>query len=149
MSEPIDHTTEHEQARKLFRRRLLYALHIIAFIGAMVLTRGRLVRYLPLLEIWVLLLLAHTVYLALYESFAGRLRKGADARGARQREERAASRMADAQPGEDIGEDAVEKAKREDEAQGGDGYYTIGSDGELIPLSEAEADDEVYEQGRR
>lgn len=143
MSEPIDHMTEQEQAKKLFRRRLLYALHIIAFIGVMVLTRGRLVRYLPVLEIWALLILAHTVYLALYESFAGRLRKSADARAARAREERAATRMA-----VDADDDEIEKTKREDEARGGDGYFTLGSDGELIPLSEAEIEDEAFERDR-
>lgn len=146
MSDKIEPTTLREQSEKLFRRRLLYALHIIVFIGVMVLTRGRLVRYLPVLEIWVLLILAHTVYLALYESFAGRLRKADDEQAMREREERAASQRQEeayARNTVDIPvspDDPVEKAKREDEAQGGDGYYTIGSDGELIPLSEAEAE---------
>ena len=148
MSDKIEHKTLREQSEKLFRRRLFFALHILAFIGVMLLTRGRLVRVLPLLEIWVLLLLAHTVYLALYETREGTIRKEHDNRIAREREERAASRAAEEASREFAPEEVhmerpVEKAKHD----GDDGYFTIGSDGELIPLSESEADNETFTQG--
>lgn len=128
------------EARRLFRVRVLYVLHIVLFIGAMVLTRGRLMRVLPLLELWALVLLAHTVVLALFEVRAGAVRTTYEREYGSPDEAR----------------DRLDKAKQDDRAQAeavneDEGYFTVGDDGELIPLDEVEdgQDDEALHDASR
>ncbi len=127
---------------RLFRVWTVYVLHIIVIIAAIVLSRGRILRFPYILELWAIFFLAHTLFLALVETREGGIRRDF---------ERHVAQTQAAQT--DDADDPVEKAKHDDAdaeddaASNADGYFTIGSDGELIPLSELDAEDDLHAQG--
>ena len=135
MPEKIDTETMREHTHKLYQQRMWYVLHVAVFIGVLILTRGSLLTARLLVAAWAVFILMHTVFLTMYEMRDGKLRQDYEL-----------SQRAD----------RLEKAKREAEDDAGktdsegDGYYTIGSDGELIPLDEAdEVDDGAFHEERR
>jgi len=101
-----------EQAQRLFVQRVYIVTHVIAFILALVLTRGKVARLGILFVIWVAVFMLHVVYFALYENREAVLRRNY----------------------EDDYSDNTLKGKNDDSEA--DGYYTLGTDGELIPLDD-------------
>lgn len=104
------------QAQRLFALRLYFALHIIAFIVALVLTRGRLARSGIIFIIWIVALLIHAVYFALVENREATLR----------------------QTYQNMNESESSDKLKHDELDDDQNYYTIGADGELIRMDETQ-----------
>lgn len=100
------------RARWLAVQRVLFAAHLIAFAAALLFSRGLLPARMPLvLAVWILALLMHTTYLALYEHREFALRD-------------------DEQYSEAAGGEKVKRSGAPDAA------FTVGDDGELIPTSD-------------
>ena len=110
-----------QQAQRLFVQRLYIATHLILFVLALVLSRGRVARLGILFAVWVALLLLHAVYYALYENREAVLRRNYQS-------------MDDNEyvstENDEVVQPDVDNEKQKD------GYYTVGTDGELIPLDE-------------
>ena len=100
-----------EQAQRLFVQRVYIATHLIAFILALVLTRGKIARLGIVFVIWIAVFMLHAVYFALYENREAVLRRNYE---------------------DDY--NATVKGKNDDSEA--DSYYTLGTDGELIPLDD-------------
>lgn len=100
-----------EQAQRLFVQRVYIVTHIVAFILAIVLTRGKVAGLGILFVIWTAVFMLHAVYFALYENREAVLRRNYE---------------------DDY--NATVKGKNDDSET--DGYYTLGTDGELIPLDD-------------
>lgn len=103
------------QAQRLFAQRIYFATHIIIFLAALALTRGRLLRVGVIFIIWVMLLLLHAVYFALNENREAMLRRTYQ------------TMTTDEDPFDEVTHEELDDEQN---------YYTIGADGELVRIDE-------------
>lgn len=94
-----------EQAQRLFAQRVYLVVHLTIFAVIIILSRGRIVKFEFMFAAWAVVMLAHFVFLALYEQREAVIRQGYHKRKLREQSQN------------DSAEDV---------------FYEVGDDGELV-----------------
>lgn len=98
-----------EQAQRLFAQRVYLVVHLTIFAVVIILSEGRIVRFELMFAAWAVVMLAHFVFLALYEQREAVIRQGYHKRKLREQSQN------------DSAEDV---------------FYEVGDDGELVSTPE-------------
>ncbi len=98
-----------EQAQRLFAQRVYLVVHLTIFAVAIILSEGRIVKFEFMFAAWAVVMLAHFVFLALYEQREAVIRQGYHKRKLREQSQN------------DSAEDV---------------FYEVGDDGEMVNTPE-------------